>query len=180
MNTPVFSVNPLACAASADHLPVRFEDRSMNPRFGCKGKGAAAWLAEQGWPVPEHANQWQGIAHCEAGGFVARLGRAEFLVEGNTTAIGRLAEAELPGDVIGVLRQDANLRLSGPGLPELLRQTCNVDFAALDLATCPVVLTSLAGVAVIALPEEDGIRLWCDGTYGPWLWETLQEVAGGL
>jgi len=45
-------------------------------------------------------------------------------------------------------------------------------------------MTSMAGVAITALPFQsaDGlaIRLWCDGTYGTYLWHTLVEIAEEL
>ncbi|MFX7329057.1 hypothetical protein ABTI69_19930, partial [Acinetobacter baumannii] len=48
----------------------------------------------------------------------------------------------------------------------------------------PLVMTSMVGVGVtaIALDGADGtyFRLWCDGTYGGYLWATLVEVAADL
>jgi sarcosine oxidase subunit gamma len=47
-----------------------------------------------------------------------------------------------------------------------------------------VVLTSMAGVGVTAIPGDDAgvpcILIWCDSTYGEWLFETLAGVAGEL
>ena len=69
-------------------------------------------------------------------------------------------------------------------LDELLRQSCSVNFRALDLAARPVVLTSMVGVGVTAIPElcagRPTLRIWCDGTYGHYLWETLLDIAGDL
>lgn len=152
-------------------------------RMGFKGQGVAAWLAEQGMPVPEVANTWAPLAN---GGLVARLGLTEYLIEdgisGRTSA--KLAHREPALRVYPVLRQDLALVLCGEAIGELLLQTCNVNFRALDLATRPVVLTSMAGVAVTVLPGErlgrPYYRLWADGTYGVYLWETLAGIAAEL
>jgi sarcosine oxidase subunit gamma len=83
-----------------------------------------------------------------------------------------------------VLRQDTALTLRGERLNELLLETCSVDFRALDLATRPVVLTSMVGVGVTVIPGEEGgmpcCRIWCDSTYGEWFIDTLTGVAGEL
>ncbi|OYW32245.1 MAG: methylglutamate dehydrogenase, partial [Methyloversatilis sp. 12-65-5] len=79
-------------------------------------------------------------------------------------------------------RFDAALELTGTQIPELLRQTCAFDFST--LAAPALVMTSMVGVGVTALTLDsaDGpvVRLWCDGTWGGYLWLTLVEVAGDL
>jgi sarcosine oxidase subunit gamma len=153
------------------------QDVSRAPRAGVKGPGAAAWLDSLGLPVPRAPNSWLPLA----GGLIARLGLSEFLVEG--PEFMKLAAPLAPG-VYPVLRQDTALILKGARLDDLLRETCSVDFRALDFATRPVVLTSMAGVGVTAIPgDDDGtpcLRLWCDGTFGEWLRETLTGVAAEL
>lgn len=158
-------------------------DVSYLHRTGFKGQGAAAWLAEQGVPVPQTPNTWRALPH---GGFIARLGLTEYLIEdgltGRTSA--KLAHREPALRVYPVLRQDLALALCGEALPELLLQTCNVNFHALDLTAAPVVLTSMAGVAITVLPGErlgrPYYRLWADGTYGTYLWDTLAGIAAEL
>lgn len=154
-----------------------FENVTRMPRAGVKGPGAAAWLAALDLPVPRAPNSWLPLP----GGLIARLGLAEFLVEGPAAA--KLAAPLAPG-VYPVLRQDTALVLKGARLNELLLETCSVDFRALDLAARPVVLTSMAGVGVTVIPGEEGgmpcCRIWCDGTYGEWFFETLTGVAGEL
>lgn len=158
-------------------------DLSYLHRTGFKGQGVAAWLAEQGVPVPEAPNTWQPLAQS---GFIARLGLTEYLIEdglaGRTSA--KLAHREPALRVYPVLRQDLALALCGEALHELLLQTCNVNFRAFDLGARPVVLTSMAGVAVTVLPGErlgrPYYRLWADGTYGTYLWETLVGIAAEL
>jgi sarcosine oxidase subunit gamma len=154
---------------------IAFEDVSRTPRAGVKGPGAAAWLAGLGLPVPQAPNSWLPLP----GGLIARLGLAEFLVEGTESA--KLSTPPTHG-VYPVLRQDTVLRLRGERLNDLLLETCSVDFCALDPGARPVVLTSMAGVTVTAIPDEEKgtprIRLWCDSTYGEWFADTLAGVAG--
>ncbi|GHT92267.1 hypothetical protein AGMMS49545_09560 [Betaproteobacteria bacterium] len=172
-------VSPLAEAVAATRtqpVGVSFVDHSLNPRFGCKGKAAAAWLSGLGLAIPAGANRWLPLPE---GGLIARLGNTEFLVEGSAAVVERLHGSAAPAGVAVVLRQDAAIELSGSGLPCLLLQTCNVNFAALNLAESPVVLTSMAGVGVTVIPGAGSYRIWCDGTYGAALWETLHEVAAG-
>ena len=156
---------------------IKITDVSRTPRAGMKGPGAAAWLATLGLTVPDVPNTWLPLA----GGLIARLGLTEFLIEGPESA--KLA-APLTLGTYPVLRQDTALLLGGECLNDLLLEICSVDFQALDPATHPVVLTSMAGVAVTAIPYDDsglpGIRLWCDNTYGQWFSDTLAEVAGEL
>jgi sarcosine oxidase, subunit gamma len=158
-------------------------DASARGRTGFKGPGAAAWLVQQSVPIPAQPNQWAALP---AGGLVARLGRTEFLVEdmqGGTTC-ARLEALSIPHGVHPVLRQDAALVLTGSRTVDLLLQTCSVDFGALDASARPVVLTSMVGVGVtVAVEPLHGARryrIWCDGTYGAYLWTTLVDVARDL
>jgi sarcosine oxidase subunit gamma len=95
-----------------------------------------------------------------------------------------MAHLEPPVRVYPVLHQDAALVLCGEAVNDLLLQTCNVNFGALDLAARPVVLTSMAGVAVTVMPGARAgkpyYRVWADGTYGLYLWETLAGIAAEL
>lgn len=158
-------------------------DVSHLSRMGFKGQGVAAWLAEQDLPALPQPNTWAPLA---SGGLIARLGQTEYLIEDGMSgrASARLAHREPALRVYPVLRQDLALVLCGESIDELLLQTCNVNFRALDLATRPVVLTSMAGVAVTVLPGErlgrPYYRLWADGTYGVYLWETLAGIAAEL
>jgi sarcosine oxidase gamma subunit len=169
-------------AAKAALLSVA--DLSQLARTGVKGPGAANWLAALGLPLPATPNSWLALAE---GGLIARLGNTEYLIEASPALVGQIMQAPRTAGVYPVLRQDACLRLTGSALSQLLLQTCNVNFADLDLSTSPVVLTSMAGVGVTVLPEATNgsvsYRVWCDGTYGIYLWQTLcaiaQELGGG-
>lgn len=161
-------------------------DVSFLTRFGVKGAGAAAWLASQEIPIPDRPNTWCQV---QQGGIVARLGMSEFLIEDSldSQVASRLAACQLPVKVYPVLRQDAAIALCGTEINHLLRQTCSINFRALALAERPLVLTSMVGVTVTVIPNErDGkpfYRIWCDRTFGAYLWRTLlaisEELGGG-
>lgn len=171
---------------NAAHLGIA--DLSFLTRFGVKGTNAAAWLASQEIPVPDCSNTWCPLLQ---GGIVARLGMNEFLIEDSLDSdlAPRLAKAcqQPPAKVYPVLRQDAAIALCGEALNELLLQTCSVNFRALSLAEYPVLLTSMVGLAVTVIPNERAgqplYRIWCDGTFGAYLWRTLlaitEELGGG-
>lgn len=169
--------------ATAAHLGMA--DKSFLNRFGVKGAGAANWLESQGIPVPDRPNTWCPLPD---GGIVARLGRTEFLIEDslNFPVAPRLAEAsqQYPDQVYPVLRQDAAIALCGTSINELLLQTCSINFRALSLAEHPVILTSIVGVAVTIIPgERAGVpfyRIWCDGTFGAYVWRTMLAIAEEL
>lgn len=157
-------------------------DRSALTRFGVKGPRAAAWLTDQGVTLPAQPNSWLPL---ESGALVARLGVSEYFIEdGVQSALAptlACAASAPPAGVYPVLRQDAALVLTGVALPDLLLQTCSVNFAALDLALRPLLLTSMVGVGVLAIPTPapDGLpalRLWCDAAYGDYLWRTLLDI----
>ncbi|MBS0348766.1 MAG: hypothetical protein JSR69_20145 [Proteobacteria bacterium] len=186
MSANALAVSPVAeiatlpdpAAQKAAVAKLGIADQSLTPRHGCKGPGAAAWLESLGLPIPPQPNSWLPV---DGGGLIARLGFTEFLVEGPATLIARLASTPRSTGVYPVLRQDVALLLGGARLDELLRQTCNVNFRPLDPAARPVVLTSMVGVGVTAIPEfrngQPAVRIWCDGSYGHYLWETLLDIA---
>ncbi len=176
----------------AAHLGIA--DVSCLSRFGVKGANAAAWLTSQSIPVPSQPNTWCAL---ESGGLVARLGLTEFLLEDNLDSnlvlqlVAQLQDP--PVKVYPVLRQDLAIALIGSRVPDLLRQTCSINFQAYDLSTHPVILTTMIGVAVTIIPGTQNFnqpknipyyRIWCDGTFGNYLWSTLlriiQEMNGGV
>lgn len=181
--SPVADALAATAFVSGDKAAVlALADISQQPRFGCKGPGAIAWLKALGVPIPAQPNSACALAGSD--GRVLRLGMTEFLIEGDAALVDRLSAAPRAGGVYPVLRQDACLLLRGRQLRSLLLQSCNVNFDALDLAPAPVVLTSMVGVGVTVMPETiDGAlayRVWCDGTYGHYLWQTLCTIAEDL
>lgn len=154
-------------------------DLSSLGRFGVKGAGSAAWLADYGISI-ERLNSWVPLAE---GGLALRLGVSEYLIEDglSNSILSRFAGCTYPNQVYSVLRQDLALALCGEQVPALMLQTCNINFRALNLTEHPVVLTTMIGVAVTILPSErNGLpfyRVWCDGTFGSYFWSTLLEIA---
>lgn len=158
---------------------VAIGDLSHRRRVGVKGPGAAAALAGLGLATPAKPNSW--CRNEEA--IVARLGLTEYLIEdragGDTVA--KVRALPPTAGVYPVPRFDAELLVAGPQAVDLFRQTCAVDVSTLDAAGGALALTAMVGVGVtvaaVMTPVGVSYRIWCDGTYGGYLWETLCEVA---
>jgi sarcosine oxidase subunit gamma len=175
---------PLRLPGDGATPPLALSDASCLPRMGVKGPQAEQWLRSQGVEVPLGVNAW---TRGSDGLLVARLARSEFFLEDRMggTSVERLSAALRPAPgVYPVTRQDAALVLTGTSVNELLVQTCNVDFQAWRLEQRTVVMTSMVGVSVLvlwySLEQQPCYRIWCDGTFGPYLWETLLEIAREL
>jgi len=156
-------------------------------RVGIKGPRAAEALRQLGLAVPRNPNTWAPLRPADrddSWNVVGRLGFTEFFVEERGDASGIAAlELLVAGDFAGawpVLREDRGFVLGGEQAAGVLAQVCNVNFNALDIAQRPVVMTLMVGVGVLVLPQAlpDGAiyRIWCDPSFGPYLWETLEEV----
>jgi sarcosine oxidase subunit gamma len=156
-------------------------------RVGVKGPRAAEALKQLGLAVPTRPNCWAPMRNQDredSWNIVGRLGFTEFFLEERGEAAGVAALAELTaGDFAGaypVLREDWSVVLGGPRATDVLAQVCNVNFSALDIGQRPVVMTLMVGVGVLVLPQRqpDGAvyRIWCDPSFGTYLWETLEEV----
>jgi sarcosine oxidase subunit gamma len=174
--------SPATIAGESTHLiTLGIADLSFLNRFGVKGAEAATWLQSQHLSIPESPNRWLSLPE---GGFIARLGLSEFLIEDSIDSHVAVQLAKLchqpPAKVYPVLRQDAAIALCGSRIPELLCQTCNVNVRSLDLAEQPVILTSMVGVSATIIPGEQVCRIWCDGTFGAYVWRTLLEIAQEL
>ena len=175
---------PLRFPGDAGDYPLGLSDASCLQRMGVKGPQAESWLRSVGIDVPPEVNAW---TRSHEGVLVARLARSEFFLEDRFDGVSverlRTALQPAPG-VYPVLRQDAALVVTGESANDLLRQTCNVDFGAAKPDQQTVVMTSMIGVSVLvlwhALEKGRCYRIWCDGTFGPYLWETLLQIATEL
>ncbi len=174
------------------------ELREKRDRLGLKGPRAAEWLAAQGIDLPRTPNTWAQSEEAIAADtlLVARLGSAEFFLEDGTagTTLERISPSldKNPPGVYPVLREDWAFHLGGEQVHDVLAQVCNVNFAALSLASRPLIMTLMIGVAVLVVPqsaagghagaaEQNGAaerqyRIWCDPTFGPYLGESLGAV----
>jgi sarcosine oxidase, subunit gamma len=163
-------------------LVLDVEDRGA--RLGLKGPRAGEWLLARGLVVPAAPNTWTRTPCGDAQLLVARLGQSEFFLEDCSagSALEGVAGvlSQSPSGVYPVLREDFAFELAGEGVHEALAQVCNVNFAGLDLAAQPVIMTLMIGVSVLVLPEQFGgarrYRFWCDPTFGPSLSENLAAV----
>jgi sarcosine oxidase, subunit gamma len=164
---------------------VSLELREKRDRLGLKGPRAAEWLAAQGVELPMAPNTWMQPEGTGAGDslLVARLGTTEFFLEDGTAgaALARISPSldRNPPGVYPVLREDWAFRLGGNRVHDVLAQVCNVNFAALPLASRPVIMTLMIGVAVLVVPQSVGghdYLIWCDPTFGPYLGESLGAV----
>lgn len=155
-------------------------DHSLQPRFGCKGHGAADWLEKQGFSVPANPNSWVMTAETT----ILRLGNSEFLIESAADVVNKAKSLPREASVYPVIRQDCAFELGGTEVDKLLRQVCSLHFEALNLTAQPIILTSMIGVSVIILPKQEQahthFRIWADNTYGFYLWNTLLGIGNEL
>jgi sarcosine oxidase subunit gamma len=156
-------------------------------RVGVKGPRAAEALKQLGLAVPTRPNCWAPMRdedRDDSWNVVGRLGFTEFFVEERGEALSVAALEQLTAENFAgaypVLREDLGLVLGGDRVTEVLAQVCNVNFNALDIGQRPIVMTLMVGVSVLVLPQQqpDGAiyRIWCDPSFGTYLWETLEEV----
>ena len=153
-------------------------DVSALPKLGVKGKGAAAWLNDQGIPIPDGIYEWM---HFDEDALIIRLATDEFFLEDNMR--GKLV-AELSrrlgwglAGVYRVERQDTGLLISGQQSHEVLAQTCSYPF---DKIEKKIVMTRVALVSCSILPmvlnEVQTFRIWFSSTYAIYLWNSLTEI----
>lgn len=202
-NTPIayglFSLDPTMGEFNGMEVAVAFEgelietnrksilgvtDVSCFARFGIKGPEAANWLISQGVQIPTSKNEW--IEH--EGYLVLRLGGSEFLIEDqyNSNICQKLAgfnQASI-ASAYKVQRADAAFILSGSEVLNMLSELCILDLRDSALASNTVIMTQLAGISAtllrMPLNGEQVYRVWCDGTYGSYMWDMLLEVATEL
>ena len=156
-------------------------DVSCFRRFGVKGAGAADWLAAQGLKIPPDSNTSGQDNHT----LVLRLGSTEFLLEdqlaGDTCIkLDARCQGNMPG-VYKVARADAAFIISGDKVVSMLAELCKLDLSANVFTAQQVMMTQVADIAaIIAHQTINGgsvLRLWCDGTYGGYMWQVLLKLA---
>jgi sarcosine oxidase subunit gamma len=159
-------------------------DVSCFQRYGVKGPQASEWLVNHELAIPSKPNSW---AICKKKSLVLRLGTSEFLIEdlfGGYACSDLAEDTQRVAGVYQVPRADASFILSGVEVLNLFSELCALDLRDQALLPDAVIMTQFAGVSVTLLRQmlgdEQVYRLWCDGTYGPYMWEMLIEVAGEL
>ncbi|MFA6179585.1 MAG: sarcosine oxidase subunit gamma [Candidatus Methylopumilus sp.] len=160
-------------------------DVSCFQRFSIKGSQAASWLSAQGLALPPENNSWTQAAPDT---LVLRLGASEYLVEDQyhgalCQRLRTFDQAATPG-AYHVQRGDAAFVLSGSKVLDLLSELCMLDLRDSALPAHSVLMTQLAGISATLLRQqlngETVFRIWCDGSYGPYLWGMLLEIAQEL
>ncbi len=157
-------------------------DVSALPKLGVKGKGAAAWLSGEGFPIPNGTYERMPL---DNGAMIIRLATDEFFLEDSLEgeAVANLSSRLGYGldGVYRVERQDTGLLISGRHAHEVLAQTCSYPFEGNEEK---VVMTRVALVSCAILPlilkEVQTFRLWFSSTYGIYLWQSLAEIVEDL
>jgi sarcosine oxidase subunit gamma len=124
---------------------------------------------------------------CEQKTLVLRLGSSEFLIEDQLggSACSRLAsDTERVASVYKVPRADAAFIVSGSEALNLFSELCSLDLHEKSLTAKDLIMTQVAGISATVIRQtlngEPVYRVWCDGTYGPYMWEVLIEIATEL
>ena len=159
-------------------------DVSCFTRFSVKGPQANAWLNSQNIQTPKEINSW--IEYEDS--LILRMGSSEFLIEDQYKSqvckkLISFNQATTTG-VYKVQRADAAFILSGSEVLKMLSELCMLDLRDNALGSKKVVLTQIAGISATLLRQslngEQVYRVWCDGTFGAYMWNMLLEVAREL
>lgn len=155
-------------------------DLSHLDRVVLKGPAAAEVLVQHGIDVPGDLYEHHTLAD---DGLIVRTGTAEFFLEDSEDPgiVSRLREAlkqHRPG-LLPVWRQDVSFLITGSQAISLFSQVASFNFRD---AGEEFVMTQIAGVSCSVLARQRNGRrswqIWADGSYGPYLGETLEGVAG--
>jgi sarcosine oxidase, subunit gamma len=159
-------------------------DVSCLVRYGVKGPNAAQWLQNHHIAIPAQANEW---VVCDLKTLVLRLGNSEFLIEDQ---LGGYACERLASDkarvenVYPVARADASFIVSGSASLDLFSEVCSLDLREKSLGANQLIMTQIASISATiirhTLNAEPVYRIWCDGTYGAYLWKVLVDIATEL
>ncbi len=176
-------VHRLLQTSSVDREVLR--DLSTRPKLGVKGPGAGEWLRGQGIDLPPATYDTRSLAD---GGLIARLGAADFFLEGGGQETGSqgdivssllvsLSSSTGESQIYRVERHDAGFLLKGPA-----PWKCLLNFAASTSARPQrrLILTRAGGMNCTVLPDFLGevptFRLWVDYTFGVAFWESLVQI----
>jgi hypothetical protein len=165
------------------NVAIQLDYLGVLPRIVLKGPEVARWFRDQSIALPVDTFSVVSIADDS---WIARLGAAEFLVEGGAESdlVSRLETklSPLPAGVFLVPRSDVTFVLAGPEARSVFLQTCAINFRLASPQR--VVFSRVAGVSCGILPQVsgDGIkyRLWVEFSYAAYLWETLVGIVSEL
>jgi sarcosine oxidase subunit gamma len=154
-------------------------DLSAHLRIGIKGRGGESWLGRHGITAPGRLYEYCELSTGD--GLIVRTGVSELFVEDGYEGevVSRLwadPDSTLV-DTFRFHRQDAAIWLSGERAWEVLAESCGYNFREPD---ADLVFSRVAGVSCCILRQDDGgmplFRIWCDGSFGMYLWEQLHEI----
>ena len=158
--------------------------------FGVKGPRAAeaaqATRARGARRSPTAGRRCATSDRDDSWNVVGRLGSTEFFIEERGEAAGIAALEQLTREAmspapIRCCAKTSRLVLGGARAADVLAQVCNVNFAALDIAQRAGGHDAddrrrRAGDAAATPMTAPIYRIWCDPSFGSYLWETLEEV----
>ena len=153
---------------------MKLETNSALPRFGVKGRAAGSWLESHSVSLPAMPNSWKPANQNR----VLRLGRGEYLVEGDL-ALQLAAAWQAQPNIFLVPRYDAAFVLTGHEAATVLQEICALDTRP-EIVQDQVLITLIAGISATLVCEdrndEPYYRMWCDGTYADYMQEILTEI----
>ena len=159
-------------------------DVSCLARYAVKGPNATQWLVERGIAIPAKPNAW---AIDEQKTLVLRLGGSEFLIEdqlGGFVCNKLASDTKRVAGVYQISRADAAFVVSGSEVLNLFSELCSLDLREKSFADNHLMMTQIAGISATVINQtingEQVYRIWCDGTYGAYMWEVLMEIATEL
>jgi sarcosine oxidase, subunit gamma len=163
---------------------ISITDVSTLPKFGVKGRQASDWLQKQGIDAPTSPNHWLSTKN---GCLVMRLGSSEFFVEDSFDGkfVSTLYQAikTQSENVYFVPHADASFMLSGEGALSLLTQVCMLHISH-ELQENQLAITQVAGISAVLLKQSingfNVYRLWCDGSYQRYMFDTLTSIANTM
>ncbi len=151
---------------------------------GFKGSIATAWLTQQstimGLRLPSQVNTWLA----QQNGRILRLGEHEWMVTGDLVPLllqaSQTAASQTTSQaLITVPKAECAFIIQGAHANALMAQICLLDIDTL-LLTDNLLMTQLAGVAVILIRIEDGYQCWCDASYQTYLEETITDLTSPI
>ena len=139
-------------------------------KLGLKGLGA---LQAANLDVPHDIFESRPLTD---GGVIVRFGSDEFFLESGFQDKSVRAVSD------SVDHQEATFLLSGSRGPEVLAQTCGINFS--EAVPQRAVFTRVASVSCCILPDTVRqvlcYRIWVDPSYAMYLWDTLVEICESL
>ncbi|MCH2209689.1 MAG: hypothetical protein MK110_00185 [Fuerstiella sp.] len=152
-------------------------------KLGLKGPDAHRALQAARLDVPHNIFESRPLTD---GGVIVRFGSDEFFLESGfqDKSVRAVSDSvdQSQGQMFRVAHQEASFLVSGSRGPEVLAQTCGINFS--EAVPQQAVFTRVAGVSCCILPDTVRqvlcYRIWVDPSYAMYLWDTLVEICESL